>query len=367
MESQVFLKSHRFQAIHTFLWFTLFLISWLRSLVELNETSLQAFIYNPGAYFLVLWLLSPLINSFYTSSNRSSIGKQVVWHVFAAILFGMVHFLLTGFFTLVLERLFLLEEHYTLSSLFVYYIDHWPLILDGVGWYTIYLMMILLINYYFLFQNEKNRFTVSESNLASSNFKVLSTQLSPHFLFNAMNSIAMMVRKEENKKAVNMIASLSEMLRAAMSQKNNQFLPLKNEIELLEKYLNIEKVRFKGRVLITMSFPEEILQARVPQLVLQPIVENAFKHGVATTTEQVEILISGKKEAQSLVLSVYNSGLGAIHWDINNSKSLGLPNTVHRLRQVYDSEFSFKVIEQKEGILFQITIPFNESKISHQV
>ena len=359
MEMTSIIKSSRFQLTNALIWLVLFLINWGLAFIAVEETQLNDFIYNPGAYFLVLWLLSPVISSFFLSVNVLPARKQVTRHVLAALVFGVSHFLLTGVFTLVFERLFLLAEHYTLSSLLVHYVDNWHLIFDGIAWYIIYLMAILLMHYYFLFRNEKKRVTITESNLANSNFQVLSTQLSPHFLFNAMNSIAMMVRKKENKQAVGMIANLSEMLRVAMSQKNNQLVTLKSELELLEKYLTIETARFKDLVDVNLSFPEETLLAQVPQLVLQPLVENAFKHGVANSMQRVTIKVSAGKENQKLVLSVYNSGQGEMHWDINNSKSLGLPNTVHRLRQLYNNDFKFKVIEQQEGILFQVTVPFN--------
>lgn len=359
MELINIIKSSKFRFGNALFWFGLFLLNWLLSFLEVEETTLNAIIYNPGAYYLVLWLLSPLICTYFLSTYNLSGRKQVVLHTLAALGFGVFHFFLTGVFTLVLERLFLLEEHYTLSSLLMHYVNNWYLIFDGIGWYIIYLTVISLLHYYILYQNEKKRVIATESNLANSNFQVLSTQLSPHFLFNAMNSIAMMVRKKENKQAVSMIASLSEMLRVAMSQKNDQLVTLKSELELLEKYLTIETARFKDLVQVNLSFPEETLLAQVPQLVLQPLVENAFKHGVANSMERVKIEVNAKKDNQKLILSVYNSGQSEMHWDINNSKSLGLPNTVHRLRQLYNNNFNFKVIEQQEGILFQVTVPFS--------
>lgn len=364
MELNSFIKSFRFQIINGAFWFTLFLVTWLKRLLIEQTTSWENFIYHPGAYFLVLWLISPLVISLFITINTYTRNQQIKWHFIASIGFGIMHFVLVGFFILLLERLFKLEEHYNSSTLIHHYRNDWIYILDGVGWYAFYLIILLLMNYYLLFKNEKKRVVITESNLAHSNFQVLSTQLSPHFLFNAMNSIAMMVRKKENSRAVNMIASLSEMLRAAMSQKNDQLVPLKNELVLLNKYLSIEKARFKDRVEVTISFAEEVLVAAVPQLVLQPIVENAFKHGVENSQGKAEIKVQGIRVNNQLQLSVYNSGLNHVEWDITNSKSLGLPNTIHRLRQLYGSDFNFKVIEQKEGILFEITIPFDEKFIS---
>lgn len=359
MELRRILKSRYFLLASTAIWSLLFLIHWLKSSFHVGF-EMQEIIYTSGAYFMVLWLLSFLIQSYYLTINKYPLKTQVYYHSIGAFITGVLHFILTGLFILVFERLLLLEEHYTFQSLIQHYSENWIQITEGIGWYLIYTVVIMLINYYYLFKKEQKRVIVTESSLADSNFQVLSTQLSPHFLFNAMNSIAMMVRKEENKQAVGMIASLSEMLRAAMSQKNRQFVTLESEIALLNKYLDIELARFKGRVDVSTSFSEVTLKARVPQLVIQPLVENAFKHGVANSLEKAEIKVSADKIKDQLVLSVFNSGEGQMQWDLTNSKSLGLPNTIHRLRQVYDSTFKFQVIEKETGILFQITIPFKE-------
>lgn len=365
MELRRILKSNRFLLTSFLFWAALFIIHWLKSYL-INQTQPEEIIYTSGAYFSVLWLLSFIIQSYYLTFNKLPLKQQIYFHLSGAFLIGLLHFILTGVFILVFERLFLFPEHYTLKSLFQHYGDNWILMAEGIGWYFIYTALMMLINYYYLYKEEQKRAILTESDLADSTFQVLSTQLSPHFLFNAMNSIAMMVRKEENKRAVDMITSLSEMLRAAMSHKNKRFVTLQSEIDLLEKYLEIELTRFKDRVDFSQSFDEASRVAKVPQLLLQPLVENAFKHGVANAIDKAEVKVAADKLDDKLVLSVYNSGESQANWDLTNSKSLGLPNTIHRLRQVYDSRFSFKVIEKEWGILFQIIIPFEEFQVENQ-
>jgi len=361
MELGFILRSTRFRIFNLLIWLFLFLISWLRLAIQSGQVVLDALLYEVGAYFIVLWLLSPLVGLLFVSMRMHKPQRQIMSHVLFAFLFGAIHFFLTGALVLVFERLFRLEEHYTLSSLWSHFANGWPQLLEGAGWYLIILLGILVIKYYLLHKNDQSQIALAKAKLQNTNYQKLSAQLSPHFLFNAMNSIAMMVRKKEDAQAVGMIANLSDMLRAAMSKQSQHMVSLESEIEMLEKYLELEEIRFRDRVAVTKSFAENTLGAQVPQFVLQPLVENAFKHGVADAMEPVTIRVASKKVDADLQLSVYNSGKSKMNWDITSSKSLGLSNTVHRLRQAYESSFKFKVIEKDDGLLFEITIPFSQN------
>ena len=358
MEIKGLIQSTTFRLANLLFWFTLFVFSWGKHLIINKTDALYNVIYWPGAYFLILFLLSPLVFFIFLNTIYLDVRRFIHHHIIYGVLFGVLHFILTGVSILLLERLFKFGEHYTLSSLLVYFKEHWIILFEGVAWYVLTVLILLTIHYAMLYQNERKQVSLVKSDLASSNLQLLTTQLSPHFLFNAMNNISMMVRRDENKKAVSMIAALSDMLRMAMTKRHNQLVSLKSEIDLLQKYLLLEKERFKDRVDVKLSFSEEMQLCSVPTLVLQPLVENAFKHGVANSMSKSFIEVSGKKEGTRLILSVFNSGQAAVNWDMNNASSLGLPNTIHRLRQLYESDFSFKVIEQEEGVLFQISLPF---------
>lgn len=357
MEIHTLIRSSTFKLANATFWLVLFTYSCLKRGILFGERNWQDIVYWSGSYFFVLWILSPLVFYYFQNSRYSDYNTFIKYHVIRALLFGIAHFVLTGISTLLFERLFGFEEHYTFNSLLDHLKNNWIELFEGVGWYVIILVLLLALHYYTLYREEQKHHEVVKSDLVSSNLQILSTQLSPHFLFNAMNSIAMMTRRSENKRAVSMIAALSDMLRMSMSKHNDQLVALQSEIDLLNKYLLLEKERFKDRVEVNMSFPENTLNISVPRLVLQPLVENAFKHGVANNIEKSVIEVSSKKENNQLVLSVFNSGNMSSNWDLNSASSLGLPNTIHRLRQLYASNFSFKVIEQDKGVLFEISLP----------
>jgi LytS/YehU family sensor histidine kinase len=116
--------------------------------------------------------------------------------------------------------------------------------------------------------------------LSKAQLNALRRQIEPHFLFNTLNAVAGLVREKRNDAAVNMIAGLSDFLRRVVEDSNRQQVPLGEEIEFLQKYVDIQKVRFGERLEVSMDVPEELYSAQVPSLILQPMVENAVKHGI---------------------------------------------------------------------------------------
>src|SRR5262249_52175152 len=116
--------------------------------------------------------------------------------------------------------------------------------------------------------------------ISKAQLDALRHQIEPHFLFNALNAVAALVREEKNDDAVNMIAGLGDLLRHLLQDSRKQQVPLREELELLDKYLAIQKMRFADRLQVETNIPAELLPAQVPSLILQPIVENALKHGI---------------------------------------------------------------------------------------
>lgn len=195
-----------------------------------------------------------------------------------------------------------------------------------------------------------------DKELSKVDLKALDQEMSPHFLFNAMNGITMKVRMEQNSEAVNMIAALTDLLRLNLSKKGDYQITVQEELELLNKYLLIEKNRFGDHFKLRMDFPEEFMQAKVPRLMLQPLVENAFKHGMNHQYEEMVVRVEGKTSGEYLVLSVYNSQVD--HSIINYVNSnVGLPNIVRRLRIFYGTDFQFQSLSAPDGVVFKISIP----------
>src|SRR5688500_9549802 len=144
--------------------------------------------------------------------------------------------------------------------------------------------------------------------LSKAQLAALRRQMEPHFMFNALNSIAGLVRDQRNDAAVSMIVGLSEFLRRSSADSNRSQVTLAEEVEYLQRYVDIQQVRFGERLRVSVDIPEELLETQVPHLLLQPLVENAIKHGVAKHVTGGTIRVSGARQDGSLHLSVYNDG-----------------------------------------------------------
>lgn len=274
----------------------------------------------------------------------------------AVLLFSISHWILTGFLEVLLTRFFRLPETYTLRAFSVYLLDHHTLLLDGAIWFVSYMVLFGWI------RSQQKLTGLSEVNqelekeLGQTDLKALNQEMSPHFLFNAMNGITMKIRMKQNHDAVNMMAALTELLRLNLSKKDDLQITVQEEIELLNKYLLIEKARFGEHFTLNMDFPDELMNVKVPRLILQPLVENAFKHGMTHQLEEMVVRIEGKESQGKLVLSVYNSQVDHSNINFVNS-NIGLPNIVHRLRRFYGTDFQFQSLSLRDGVVFNISIP----------
>jgi two-component system, LytTR family, sensor kinase len=197
--------------------------------------------------------------------------------------------------------------------------------------------------------------------LSKAQLSALRRQLEPHFLFNALNSIAGLIRENRNDAAVNMIAGLSDFLRHVVEDSNRQEVHLEEEIEHTQKYLEIQKVRFAERLALTVEIPSELLRSRVPSLILQPMVENAVKHGIARRAQGGEIRITALRSNGMLTLKVYNDGPGLATDYENTGSGVGISNARARLRGLYGDSFELKMQNQgSHGVEALVSVPFRE-------
>jgi LytS/YehU family sensor histidine kinase len=168
--------------------------------------------------------------------------------------------------------------------------------------------------------------------LSKAQLNALRRQIEPHFLFNTLNAIAGLVRENRNDAAVSMIAELSDFLRRVVKDSDRQQVPLAEELEFVHKYLDIQKVRFAERLQFTVDVPEELLPAQVPSLILQPMVENAVKHGIAMRVQGGAICIAASRSNGTLTLRVYNDGPSLPpDWEKSQSGT-GMTNVQTRLK-----------------------------------
>ena len=183
--------------------------------------------------------------------------------------------------------------------------------------------------------------------LSREQLNALRRQVEPHFLFNTLNGIAGLVRENRNDDAVNMIAGLSDFLRHLLKD-CQQKVPLAEELKFLQQYLAIEKMRFGDRLKITVDIAPELLPLPVPSLILQPMVENSIKHGIANRAAGGEIRVTARLNG-SLNFSVYNDGPGLpADWE-HTTTGVGIANVRARLQSLYGSRFSFHLENQSPG------------------
>lgn len=216
-------------------------------------------------------------------------------------------------------------------------------------------------DYYTRFRQSERYSSNLEAKLAQAELQALKAQLQPHFLFNTHHSIISLMLKHRNDEAIKMLTQLSDLLRITLQNTNQQILPLKEELETLELYLGIQRIRFQDRLEVQIDIEPETQDAAVPYLLLQPIVENALKHGVEPLTGKGVVTIEAKRIENRLELIVTDNGPGIQenHTPINGN-GFGIKTTRERLAQFFNDRHEFEVRSSPEnGTAIRISIPFN--------
>jgi len=197
--------------------------------------------------------------------------------------------------------------------------------------------------------------------LSKAQLDALRRQIEPHFLFNTLNAVAGLVREKKNEEAVTMIAALSDFLRRTLEESSRQQVPLGEELEFLQKYLDIQKVRFADRLQLSVNVPLDLAVAQVPFLILQPVVENAIKHGIAKRVQGGAIRIDAFRSNGMLKLNVYNDGPSLPeNWEESRS-GIGITNMRTRLQSLYGDSFELSLRNQDpDGVELSVSLPFRE-------
>lgn len=198
-----------------------------------------------------------------------------------------------------------------------------------------------------------------ETQLAASRLSALKSQLQPHFLFNTLNAIVVLVRQGKTEAAEEMLARLSDLLRAVLDDAAAQEVPLRRELECLKLYLGIEEVRFGDRLETVFRVDPETLDAAVPHMSLQPLVENAVRHGVSRRMAAGCIELSARREKGHLEIRIADNGPGPS--GAANHTGLGLTNTRARLKQLYGEDAGLKFEPRNPcGAMVTVEIPFRK-------
>jgi LytS/YehU family sensor histidine kinase len=220
-------------------------------------------------------------------------------------------------------------------------------------------------NYQMLLKEKQN--VLKASSMAhQAHIKMLRYQLNPHFLFNTLNAISTLILMQDNKTAGAMVSRLSDFLRYSLDKDPILRVPLKQEIQALELYLEIEKVRFEDRLQVNWDIQAKAQQSLVPSLILQPIIENSIKYAISKLQEGGQISISARTFGDDLMLEVTDNGpiVNMSQGELFRTNGVGLTNIRERLQSLYADNFSFVIAQNvPNGIKINIRIPHELAEI----
>ena len=214
-------------------------------------------------------------------------------------------------------------------------------------------------DYYHKYRERELRASQLEARLAQTKLQVLKMQLHPHFLFNTLNAISELVYRDPEI-AEQMITNLSDLLRISLDNVGVQEVPLQQELDFLNKYLEIEQTRFHDRLQLHLEIDPDTLDASIPNMILQPLVENAIKHGIGPRSSGGRIEIAAHRENGTLHVRISDDGRGLPNGEqAALREGVGLANTRARLAHLYGSQHNFEMISSPHtGLTLELEIPF---------
>lgn len=222
--------------------------------------------------------------------------------------------------------------------------------------YGVMVSIVHAFDYYQKFRERELRTLELEKHLAEAKLEALQTQLNPHFLFNTLHGISALMHKDVEA-ADRILARLSDLLRRTLDNTGLQEVPLKQELDFLEGYLEIEQTRFGDRLTVRMEIEPETLSIQVPNLILQPLVENAIRHGIEPHAKRGMIELRARRRNGMLHLEVQDNGAG-LAGSQPLEEGIGLSNTRARLQQLYGSAHQLRFDNLASGgLLVSVTIP----------
>lgn len=237
--------------------------------------------------------------------------------------------------------------------------------LFSIAIYWLIISLAHLTRYSDRLQQREQQQAILQAEVTQARLESLQMQLQPHFLFNTLNTISALI-PEQPRAADEMIGNLCDLLRMTLDQKEQPENSLREELLLLGFYLEIQLVRFNGRLRITQQVEPETLEALVPTFVLQPLVENAIKHGVGNDAQEILISLQARRVKDRLYILITDTGCGISADKLSQSSNgIGLRNTRMRLRTLYGADHRFDLRSGKsQGVCVELEIPIHRTPMN---
>lgn len=284
-------------------------------------------------------------------------GKIIVFHLLSAVLFSFVWYSLFLFVNHLLCKGNKCNEPYNSMHMLLWYLQNFDKL------FLIYLLTAsLTYTYHYVQRDIMHRMQHSrmEKQLLEARLMMLQSQLQPHFLFNTLNSIASLVDIDV-RRAKAMIADLGGLLRHVLEKKDQHVVSLEEELKLLRQYIEIEKARFAEDLEVGLEAEPGVFQARIPSMLLQPLVENSIQHGFSRGHPQLKVDIRLFREGERLIVEVVDNGQGFSEETGAGlfERGMGLRNTLERLRSLFGERFTFLVENLHPGVRNRIEVPLS--------
>jgi two-component system LytT family sensor kinase len=232
------------------------------------------------------------------------------------------------------------------------------LFLFHVVFYTVFVASQNLRNFYSVAEEKELESARLSKQLMASKLHALRMQINPHFLFNTLNIITVLVLKEEKNSAAELLEKLSTFFRQTLEESEAQWVPLKREVDIIEQYLFIERARFGDRLNIQLEIEPVVCSISVPSMILQPLVENAVSHGIGEKIEPGLLTVIAKKVGGRLLIQVKDNGVGCDFNSKGYKPGIGLENVRQRLEQMYGDRHIFNLEgELGKGVCITIELP----------
>jgi two-component system LytT family sensor kinase len=284
--------------------------------------------------------------------------RSLAVHALAAVAFSIVHVAaMVGVWTMLPPK----RIYAMTSASWASWVQRTYLV--NLDWALMTYSAIVGISYALAYNRESRaralRAAHLEARLAEARLKTLEAELHPHFLFNTLHAISTLVHTAPDS-ADRMISRLSDLLRITFSRSGAACIPLNEELEFLQKYLEIEQTRFQDRLTVAYDIDPDTLDAEVPRLILQPLVENAIKHGVAPRMGPGAISIGSRRDGDRLCLEVRDNGVGLTRGSrAELHGGVGLSNTRDRLECLYGTDYSLNFTDSTPGLTVEMRVPFH--------